>query len=60
MQFLDFIPNNVKFPFTNQNLANSLNISIKLARMMTYSLRRMNLLKVVRKAGRTYLFNLSF
>ena len=56
-QFLGFIPNNLEIPFSNQNLANSLNISIKLARMMTYSLRRMNLLKVVRKVGRSFLFS---
>lgn len=56
-QFLEFIPNNLKFPFSNQNLAISLNISIKLARMMTYSLRRMNILKVARKVGRSFLFS---
>jgi len=55
-QFLEFLPKELKIPFSNQNLANSLNTSISLARKMTYSLRKMNLLKVVRKVGRAYLF----
>ncbi len=59
-QFLEFLPKELKIPFSNQNLANSLNISIKLARKMTYSLRKMNLLKVVKKAGNAYLFNINF
>ena len=59
-QFLDFIPDKLKIPFSNQNLANSLKVSIKLARMMTYSLRKMNLLKVDGKVGKAYLFNFHF
>jgi hypothetical protein len=59
-QFLDFIPDKLKIPFSNQNLANTLKIPIKLARKMTYSLRKMNLLKVDGKVGKAYLFNLNF
>jgi len=59
-QFLEFLPKELKIPFSNQNLANYLDISIKLARKMTYSLRKMNLLKVVRKVGNTFLFNINF
>ncbi len=59
-QFLDFIPDEIKIPFSNIILANCLNISIKLARKMTYSLRKMNLLKVNQKVGNSYLFNLKF
>ena len=58
-QFLIFIPSELKKPFTNQTLSNCLNITINLARMMTYSLRKMNLLNVVGKLGNSYLFNLN-
>jgi len=58
-QFLIFIPNELKKPFTNQTLSTWLNIPINLARIMTYSLRKMNLLNVVGKLGNRYLFNLN-
>jgi hypothetical protein len=55
-QFLAFFPESMITPFTNQKLARELEISINIARMMTYSFRKMNLLKVVKKVRNEYLF----
>jgi hypothetical protein len=54
---MKYLPNDMKHPFTNRNLADSLEIPIKLARMITYSLRKMTLLKIVKKAGNTLHFD---
>jgi len=55
--FLSLIPNNLVTPFTNKDLSLSLDISLKLARMMTYCLRKMNLIGIVNKRDRSYLFD---
>ena len=55
--FLSLIPNNIETPFTNNDLSLSLNISLKLARMMTYCLRKMNLITIAKKRNRSYLFD---
>lgn len=55
--FLSLIPNSFATPFTNNDLSLSLNISLKLARMMTYCLRKMNLITIANKRDRSYLFD---
>ncbi|MHA1669569.1 MAG: hypothetical protein ACTSV5_03215 [Promethearchaeota archaeon] len=56
-QFLNLIPEDLNVPFTNKKLANYLKKPIKLARMTTYSLRKMGLIKVVGKQERSLLFD---
>lgn len=56
--FLNLISPFINSPFTNQNLSNSLGITLKLARKITYSLRRMNILEISEKIGNTYLFSI--
>ncbi|MHA1497438.1 MAG: hypothetical protein ACTSRT_07795 [Promethearchaeota archaeon] len=56
-QFLKLIPEGLNVPFTNKNLASYLKKPVKLARMMTYSLRKMGLIEVVGKKERSLLFN---
>ena len=57
--FLALIPKSLKFPFTNYELSKALQKSIRLARMMTYCLRKNNMLKVIGKKGNTLLFELN-
>ena len=60
MDYLTLIPKSLEFPFTNYELSKALQKSIRLARMMTYCLRKNNLLIVVGKRGKTFLYDLSF
>lgn len=55
-QFLNLLPDGLNAPFTNRNLAYYLKKPIKLARMTTYSLRKMGLIEVVGKKDRSFLF----
>jgi hypothetical protein len=57
--FLNLIPKYIKFPFTNYELSKALQISIGLARKMTYCLRKMGSLKVFGKKGKALVFDLS-
>ena len=59
MDYLTLIPKSLKFPFTNYELSKALQKSIRLARMMTYCLRKNNMLKVISKKGNTLLFELN-
>ena len=59
-QLLRLIPLGLEKPFTNRTLSESLNISIRLAQMITYTLRKMNLLIVVGKKSNSYLFSAKF
>lgn len=54
--FLKFLPEYLSQPFTNKNLAESLDISMVLSRKITYSLRKMGLIREVGKKGRMSLF----
>lgn len=56
--FLGFFPENFVEPFTNKIVAKKLNISIRLAQKITYSLRKMNLLIIVGKKKRELLFRI--
>jgi hypothetical protein len=54
--FLKFLPDNLDDSFRNKILAKNLRISIRLARKITYCLRKMNLLIIVGKKKRELLF----
>ncbi|MHA1658335.1 MAG: hypothetical protein ACTSUT_04325 [Promethearchaeota archaeon] len=56
-QFFKLIPEDLNVPFTNKKLASYLKKNVKLARMMTYSLRKMGLIEVIGKKERSLLFN---
>jgi hypothetical protein len=55
--FLFFIPNNIKKPFTSLELAQCLKKSVRLAQKMSYCLRKMNILSIVGKKGNAYLYD---
>ncbi|MFX1548932.1 MAG: hypothetical protein ACFFB9_01135 [Promethearchaeota archaeon] len=55
--FLDFIPKDIKTPFTNLELAKSLNKPLSFARKVSYCLRKMEMLKTVGKRGNTLIFD---
>ena len=57
MDFLMLKPTSLKTPFTNSELANSLKKPLYLAQKMSYCLRKMGLIKVVGKKGRSFLFD---
>ncbi|MDQ1280727.1 MAG: hypothetical protein QG670_1990 [Thermoproteota archaeon] len=57
--FFSFLPDTLSQPFTNQQIAISLGISLRLARRMTYSLREMGALHLMGKAGHALLFRVS-
>lgn len=50
------LPSDLHQPFTNQELARALSISINLATKMTYCLRIMEVLEFVGKRGRAFLY----
>jgi len=50
------IPDNLSFPFTNLDLAYSLKRSIGLARKMSYCLRKMDVIKIIGKKGKAFIF----
>jgi hypothetical protein len=57
LDFLMLKPASLKTPFTNFDLAMSLHKSIHLARRMTYCLRKMGIIKIAGKKGRSNLFD---
>ncbi|MFX1389291.1 MAG: hypothetical protein ACFE9Z_04415 [Promethearchaeota archaeon] len=57
IDFLNFIPKNIKTPFTNLELAKALNKPLSLARKVSYCLRKMKVLKTVDKKGNTLIFD---
>ena len=64
IDFLKFLPTDLGDPFTNRMLAKKLGISVRIARRMTYSLRKMNILAIACNKKRTLFFkikeNISF
>ena len=54
--FLKILPDNMGTKFTNQGLAKTMGISIRLAQKITYCLRKMNALTVDGKKQRELLF----
>jgi hypothetical protein len=57
IDFLMLKPSKLKPPFTNAELANSLEKPLRLAQKMSYCLRKMGIIKVVGKRGRSFLFD---
>ncbi|MFX1571809.1 MAG: hypothetical protein ACFFB0_03595 [Promethearchaeota archaeon] len=55
--FQNIIPDNLSFPFTNHDLSRSLKKSIGLARKMSYCLRKMDLIKIIDKKGKAFIFD---
>ncbi len=54
---LELLPQTLPAPFTNQHLVEMLKISPRLAGKITYTLRKMDLVKITGKQGRAYLFD---
>lgn len=54
--FLALLPPDLPQPFTNQDLAGTLKLPIRLAQQMTYCLRHMDVIQVVGKRGRALLY----
>lgn len=54
--FLDFIPKSLKIPFTNAELAYTLEKPLSLAQKMSYCLRKMGILKIIGKRGKWLLY----
>ena len=57
IDFLMLKPTTLKTPFTNAELAHSLEKSLRLAQKMSYCLSKMGIIKVVGKSGRSLLFD---
>ena len=56
IDFLMLKPASLKTPFTNAELAYSLEKSLRLAQKMSYCLRKMGILKVIGKKGKSLLY----
>lgn len=54
--YLAFLPNDLRNPFTNRTLANQAGVSIPLARKITYCLRKMGAIACVGKKKRELVF----
>ena len=54
--FLAFLPNDLRTPFTNRTLANQAGVSIPLARKITYCLRKMGVITYAGKKRRELMF----
>lgn len=54
--FLEFLPSDLRNPFTNRSLANQTGVSISLARKITYCLRRMGAITYAGKKKREQMF----
>lgn len=54
--YLHLLPQNIKQPFTNKDLASKLGISNSLAGKMSYTLRKMGILNLVGKSANSFLF----
>jgi hypothetical protein len=57
--FRRFLPIDLPQPFSNNSLAETLGISVRQARRMTYCLRKMGVIQVVGKNGKALLFETS-
>jgi len=57
MDFLMLKPTSLKTPFTNMDLAYSLKKPLNLARKMSYCLRKMGIIKIAGKKGRSLIFD---
>jgi hypothetical protein len=57
IDFLNFIPKNIKTPFTNIELAKLLNKPLSLARKVSFCLRKMEMLNTIGKNGNTLILD---
>ena len=57
--FLKILPDNMGTKFTNQGLAKTMGISIRLAQKITYCLRKMNALTIEEKKRRKLFFSVN-
>lgn len=57
--YLRFLPENLVQPFTSRQLSERLDISLRLARRVTYCFREMGVLKIEGKIGRALLYKSS-
>jgi len=58
IDFLMLKPFSLRTPYTNIELAHSLNKPLRLAQKMSYCLRKMEMVKVVGKKGHSFLFDI--
>ncbi|MFX1344423.1 MAG: hypothetical protein ACFFBC_08975 [Promethearchaeota archaeon] len=58
--FLMLKPTSLRTPYTNIELAFSLNKPLRLAQKMSYCLRKMEMVKIVGKKGKAFLFDIFF
>ena len=57
IDYLMLKPTSLRHPFTNAELAESLEKPLRLAQKMSYCLRKMGIVKVVGKSGRSFLYD---
>jgi hypothetical protein len=57
IDFLMLKPTSLRTPFTNAELAHSLEKPLRLAQKMSYCLRQMGIIKVIGKSGKSLLFD---
>lgn len=57
--YLRFLPETMVQPFTSRQLSEHFGISLRLARLMTYCLREMGVLRIEGKNGRALLYKIS-
>jgi hypothetical protein len=57
--YLNFLPSNLKKPFTNRTFAKMSGVSIHLARKITYCLRKMGAITIAGKNGKELIFEVS-
>ncbi|MFZ0548807.1 MAG: hypothetical protein WAM60_25380, partial [Candidatus Promineifilaceae bacterium] len=56
--YLALLPDSLAYPFTNSDLVSKLKIRANVAQKMTYCLRKMELIEVVGKRGRSHLHDI--
>jgi hypothetical protein len=54
--FLQLLPDSLPEKFTTRDLAKKLKLRVNIARKMVYSLSKMNVIKYIRKQGRTKIY----
>lgn len=55
--YLALLPDSLTYPFTNNDIKSELGVRANLAQKMTYCLRKMGLIEVVGKRGRSHLYD---
>lgn len=55
--YLALLPDSLSYPFTNKDIKKQLAIRANIAQKMTYCLRKMGLIEIVEKRGRSHLYD---